>query len=119
MIHFSERADRIRRRAAAGSSTGLVDGSEMSDNSNASSALNDESSNPIDTSDIHQKGKIEDSSRMKTFHSFLVLTLLRTNENSWPFLEPVTEELAPNYFSIIEVSFDLKLLFICLVLIDI
>ncbi len=33
----------------------------------------------------------------------LVLTLLRTNENSWPFLEPVTEELAPNYFSIVEV----------------
>lgn len=34
----------------------------------------------------------------------LVLTLLRTNENSWPFLEPVTEELAPNYFTIIEVD---------------
>jgi hypothetical protein len=29
--------------------------------------------------------------------------MLRTNENSWPFLEPVTEELAPNYFTIIEV----------------
>ena len=34
----------------------------------------------------------------------LVLTLLRTNENSWPFLEPVTEDLAPNYLTIIEVS---------------
>ena len=30
--------------------------------------------------------------------------MLRTNENSWPFLEPVTEELAPRYFSIIEVT---------------
>jgi hypothetical protein len=38
------------------------------------------------------------------FLVFLVLTLLRTNENSWPFLEPVTEELAPNYFLIIEVK---------------
>lgn len=37
------------------------------------------------------------------FDQLLVLNLLRTNENSWPFLEPVTEELAPNYFSIIEV----------------
>ncbi|CAF3357745.1 unnamed protein product [Rotaria sp. Silwood1] len=82
-----ERADRIRRRAAAGSLTGVFDGSEFSENSNASSTLYDETSNSIDTSDIHQK----------------VLTLLRTNENSWPFLEPVTEELAPNYFSIIEV----------------
>lgn len=34
---------------------------------------------------------------------FSVLTLLRTNENSWPFLEPVTEDLAPNYFTIVEV----------------
>jgi hypothetical protein len=33
----------------------------------------------------------------------LVLTLLRTNENSWPFLVPVTEEFAPNYFSIVNV----------------
>ncbi len=37
--------------------------------------------------------------------------MLRTNENSWPFLEPVTEELAPNYFSIIEVIKSLLFLF--------
>jgi len=38
--------------------TGIVDGSELSENSNDSSTLNDETSNPIDTSDVHQKGKI-------------------------------------------------------------
>ncbi len=42
--------------------------------------------------------------KLKIFQFYyLVLTMLRTNENSWPFLEPVTEELAPNYFTIIEV----------------
>ena len=51
----AERADRIRRRTAVGSFTGL-DGSEYSENSNTSSILNDENSHPIDTSDIHQKG---------------------------------------------------------------
>ncbi len=53
---FSERADRIRRRAGGGSLTGF-DGSEFSENSNTSSTLNDENSHPIDTSDIHQKGR--------------------------------------------------------------
>ena len=59
IIPFSlERADRIRRRAAAGSLTGVFDGSEFSENSNTSSILNDETSSIIDTSDIHQKGII-------------------------------------------------------------
>ena len=53
----SERADRIRRRAAAGSSTTL-DASELSENSNTSFTTNDESTHPIDTSDVHQKGKL-------------------------------------------------------------
>ncbi len=53
-----ERADRIRRRTAAGSLTGVPDGSELSENSNESSTLNDDSSNPMDTSDIHQRSKI-------------------------------------------------------------
>ncbi|CAF0791155.1 unnamed protein product [Adineta ricciae] len=87
-----ERADRIRRRTAAGSSAGQ-NGGEFDENSNTSSSfLNDENSHPMDTNDVHQK----------------VLTLLRTNENSWPFLEAVTEELAPNYFSIIEKPIDLS-----------
>lgn len=86
-----ERADRIRRRAAVGSTKGL-DISEFSENSNTSSTLNDENIHPYDTSDVHQR----------------VLNMLRTNENSWPFLEPVTEELAPNYFSIIERPIDLS-----------
>ena len=101
----SERADRIRRRAGAGSMTGMIDGSELSENSNTSSTLNDEGNNSIGTSDVHQKGK--DTLRIfssSDHRSFLVLNMLRTNENSWPFLEPVTEELAPNYFSIIDVS---------------
>lgn len=54
---FVERADRIRRRTAGGSLTGILDGSEFSENSNASSTLNDETSSPLDTSDIHQKSK--------------------------------------------------------------
>ncbi|CAF4465651.1 unnamed protein product [Rotaria socialis] len=88
-----ERADRIRRRTAVGASHG-VDGSEFSENSNTSSTLNDENLHPINTNDIHQK----------------VLTLLRTNENSWPFLEPVTEELAPKYFTIIKNPIDLSMI---------
>lgn len=52
---FVERADRIRRRAAAGSSQG-PDGSEFSENSNTSSTLNDENRHPVDNNDIHQKG---------------------------------------------------------------
>lgn len=102
---LSERADRIRRRAGAGSLTGMIDGSELSENSNTSSTLNDEGNNSIGTSDVHQKGKdiLRDISS-GDHRSSLVLNMLRTNENSWPFLEPVTEELAPNYFSIIEVS---------------
>ncbi len=99
----SERADRIRRRAGGGSVTGL-DSSEFSENSNTSSTLNDENSHPFDTSDIHQKGREIIFWKFRILISCLVLTMLRTNENSWPFLEPVTEELAPNYFSIIEVS---------------
>jgi hypothetical protein len=53
----SERADRIRRRAGAGSLTGMIDGSELSENSNTSSTLNDEGNTSIGTSDVHQKGK--------------------------------------------------------------
>lgn len=86
----------------------MVDGSEFSENSNASSSLHDELSNPLDTSDIHQKGKFMIfplyNIQIFSFDVFVVLTLLRTNENSWPFLEPVTEELAPNYFTLIEVN---------------
>ncbi len=48
--------DRIRRRAGAGSLTGIDSSEFFSENSNTSSTLNDENSHPIDTSDIHQKG---------------------------------------------------------------
>ena len=51
-----ERADRIRRRTAAGSSAGQ-NGGEFDENSNTSSSfLNDENSHPMDTNDVHQKG---------------------------------------------------------------
>ena len=53
-----ERADRIRRRAAAGSLTTTLDGSELSENSNSSSTFNDDAQNSMDTSDIHQKGRV-------------------------------------------------------------
>lgn len=55
---FSERADRIRRRAAAGSANGTnaADGSEHSENSNESFTMNDDTNHPLETSDIHQKG---------------------------------------------------------------
>jgi hypothetical protein len=97
---FKERADRIRRRTAG---TGF-DGSEFSENSNTSSILNDENSHLLDTSDIHQKGRNESLHILRNLFLYLVITMLRTNENSWPFLEPVTEELAPNYFTIIKVN---------------
>lgn len=103
-LFSSERADRIRRRAGGGSATG-IDGPEFSENSNTSSTLNDDTNHPMDTSDIHQKGTHPiPAIRLSDVFDGLVLTLLRTNENSWPFLEPVTEELAPNYFSLIEVG---------------
>jgi len=107
VFRFSERADRIRRRAAVGSTKGL-DISEFSENSNTSSTLNDENIHPYDTSDIHQKGSTKRFITIELPILFLVLNMLRTNENSWPFLEPVTEELAPNYFSIIERPIDLS-----------
>lgn len=64
MINFlSERADRIRRRAAAGSTNGTnaIDGSEHSENSNESFTMNDDTNHPIETSDIHQKGTKDNS----------------------------------------------------------
>ena len=53
---FTERADRIRRRTAAGS-VSANDNPELSENSNNSFTLNDDSAHALDTSDIHQRGK--------------------------------------------------------------
>jgi hypothetical protein len=101
--HRLERADRIRRRAGVGSSTGVADSCDLSENSNTSSTCNDEANNSLDTTDIHQKGTKTINIAHVTNTFVLVMAMLRTNENSWPFLEPVTEELAPNYFTIVQV----------------
>lgn len=53
---ISERADRIRRRAGAGSGSGNIDAAELSENSNMSSTWNEDSAHIMDTTDIHQKG---------------------------------------------------------------
>jgi hypothetical protein len=55
--------------------TGIVDGSELSENSNDSSTFNDETSNPIDTSDVHQKGKIIIQIFFLDFTIFFLLVL--------------------------------------------
>lgn len=36
---------------------------------------------------------------------FLVMTILREDEDSWPFVEPVKEEDAPHYYEYIKVLF--------------
>ncbi|CAF0764000.1 unnamed protein product [Didymodactylos carnosus] len=73
-----ERASRIRRRAA------VLNGNHLLDSSSTS------------FDDLNE------------FNSENILNMLRTYENSWPFLEPVTEEIAPLYFSVIEKPIDLS-----------
>ncbi|CAF0733275.1 unnamed protein product [Didymodactylos carnosus] len=128
-----ERASRIRRRAAVLNGDHLLDSSAASaddlngfysENSNASSMSTVVANNPTSLENPSSLSNDESLSQMsKTTSSNTrvlpttndinnihqrVLNTLRTYENSWPFLEPVTEDIAPNYFTVIEKPIDLS-----------
>ena len=49
-------------------------------------------------------------SNILVFHLLPVLYQIQRNPNCWPFLEPVTRDIAPDYFDVIDKPMDISVI---------